>query len=87
VKAKRCTAQDVSSYTLYQYLVVYRMRRPLDILAVLHGTGDVKAYPQGALMIGCEGAALFLLGGYGGQSSPRRRAEDGMLSGRDFVEF
>jgi plasmid stabilization system protein ParE len=36
------TNSNVLFYTLYQYMVVYRVATPLEILAVLHGKRDVR---------------------------------------------
>jgi toxin ParE1/3/4 len=36
------TKRKVLFYTLYQYMVVYRIGSPLEILAVLHGKRDLK---------------------------------------------
>jgi plasmid stabilization system protein ParE len=36
------TRSDVLFYTLYQFMVVYRLSEPLQILAVLHAKRNVK---------------------------------------------
>lgn len=36
------TKRNVRFYTLYQYMVVYRVGRSLGIVAVLHGKRDLK---------------------------------------------
>jgi len=36
------TKRNVLFYTLYQYMVVYRVGRSLGIVAVLHGKRDLK---------------------------------------------
>jgi plasmid stabilization system protein ParE len=36
------TKRKVLFYTLYQYMVVYRVGSPLEIIAVLHGKRDLK---------------------------------------------
>lgn len=43
------TRQDIYFYALYQYLVVYRIGTPLEILAVLHGRRNVKRILRGRL--------------------------------------
>jgi antitoxin ParD1/3/4/toxin ParE1/3/4 len=36
------TGHDVFFYAVYQYMVVYRIGTPLEVLAVIHGKRDVK---------------------------------------------